>query len=212
MWDKNVNWYVAFISIVFGVFISVWAEPMTATLRLTIAESEDPTVTYLLLARGFLLFLVLVCLWWWYAIFLAKVDPAKGFIMFAYDFLSLGAFSLAFSVWESETIFSFTVMIAAGAVMFRFLLAWRKSVEKEKTALIFALFVLTVFTVIMATLWVMSLIINLNIDPKVYQIGIATFLGMCFFATAAAVYFMEGGFRWGSEDTADPASPGPAQV
>ena len=116
MWDKNVNWYVAFISIVFGVFISVWAEPMTATLRLTIAESEDPTVTYLLLARGFLLFLVLVCLWWWYAIFLAKVDPAKGFIMFAYDFLSLGAFSLAFSVWESETIFSFTVMIAAGAV------------------------------------------------------------------------------------------------
>ena len=197
MWEKDVNWYVAFISIVFGVFISVWAEPMAATLKLTILEDGDNNATYLLLARGLLLFLILVCLWWWYAFFLAKVEPAKGFLMFAYDFLSLGAFSLAFSVWESETVFAFTVMIAAGAVMFRFLLAWPKAVEKERTALKFALSVLALFTVFMGVSWGLSSIAGLDIDPKIYQVGIGLFLLMSFVATACAVFCIEGGFRWG---------------
>jgi len=203
MWDKNVNWYVAFISIVFGVFISVWAEPMTATLGRTVAENNDTSVLYILLARGLLLFLVLVCLWWWYAFFLAKVDPAKGFAMFAYDFLSLGTFSLAFSVWENETVFSFTVVFAGIAVMLRFMLAWRKSSDKEKTALKIALAVLGLFTILMGTTWILTTLTNMTIDPQVYQIGVGVFLVMSVVATASAVYHMEDGFQWG--DTKDPA-------
>ncbi len=57
--------------------------------------------------------MMLVCLWWWYGIFIGKIDPAKGFPMFAYDFVSLGSFAIAFRVWPQPFAFPVTVFVAA---------------------------------------------------------------------------------------------------
>ena len=70
----ELTWYVTFISIVFGVFISVWIQPLE---RDEIKERFPPkgVSDILFLARGILMFAILICLWWWYAIFLGNIDP-----------------------------------------------------------------------------------------------------------------------------------------
>ena len=124
------GWYVTFISIVFGVFISVWVEPMAGAAISKISADDISLEAMFLLARGLLMFAILVCLWWWYAIFLGKIAPANGFLMFSYDFTSLASFAIAFRMWDTPKLFSITVFIGALMMLVRFVLA-KNHVDKD---------------------------------------------------------------------------------
>lgn len=122
--------YLTFISIVFGVFIAVWVQTLTgeavrAVVSPPLASPPFKWDGFLMLVRALLMFMILICLWWWYAIVLGKISPAKGFIMYFYDFVSLGSFAVAFRFWDQRYVFP-------GAVFFGgFFMFWRVLIAHE---------------------------------------------------------------------------------
>lgn len=128
------GWYLIFISIIFGVLISVWIVP---TGEMLFDEAQGPS-RYLAdfsaqdlnavlsrlggvdLIRGMLMFLILVSLWWWYGFFLAQIHPANGFPMYFFDFCSLCSFALAFRVWSDIYLFPLAVFLASTLMLIRF--------------------------------------------------------------------------------------------
>src|SRR3972149_1984332 len=140
--ETEDEWYVTFISIVFGVFISVWIEPLASLIQMY-SSLEEVLFTFVI-ARGLLMLLILICLWWWYAMFLGKVEPAKGFVLDFYDFLSLGAFAVAARFWHRSLLFPTTVLYASALMLYRFWRArrWLSPHSNERKALHNALVVL----------------------------------------------------------------------
>ena len=94
---ETTELYMAFISIVSGVFMAVWLEPVARLFPHELSPRE--VITRVMSRdglRGSLIFLILLCLWWWYAWFLGQIDPARGFVLFAFDFVTLCAFAMGF--------------------------------------------------------------------------------------------------------------------
>lgn len=106
--------YPTFMSVVFGVFLSVWVQPFPDAFAPP-CSSEYNTGDIAVLVRGFVMFGVLISLWWWYAVFFGTRYPAKTFSLFSYDFVSLGVFALGFRFWHASAIFS--VLVALGALL-----------------------------------------------------------------------------------------------
>ena len=68
------------------------------------------------------MFMILVCLWWWYGTFLGRVAPAIRFWTYLYDFISLCSFAIAFRMWNHPSLFPLVIFFAASLMLFRF---WR---------------------------------------------------------------------------------------
>ncbi len=134
--EDRARWYLTFISIVFGVFIAVWIEPVSTLfvvteqsgqIQQTLQQTLNLQQTLKILwsadaGRGALMFLILVCLWWWYGTFLGRVAPAIRFWAYLYDFVSLCIFAVAFRMWTHPSLFPLVIFFAAGLMLFRF---WR---------------------------------------------------------------------------------------
>ena len=60
--DKEYSWFMTFISIVFGVLVSVWVQPLGSVLA---DNNPQHPVDFLDWARGGLMLLVLISLWYW---------------------------------------------------------------------------------------------------------------------------------------------------
>lgn len=131
MGKEDSDWYVAFISIVFGVFISAWATQVAVTLAPMPGAANSIKDIEIVILRGGLLFLILICLWWWYAHFFFKVSPPKRFWMYFFDFLSLGIFAVAFCTWRNETCYNYAVSLGAIAVVLRLGHAYYKTTERH---------------------------------------------------------------------------------
>lgn len=69
--------------------------------------------------QGLVMFWIMICLWWWYAIFLGRIRPAKGLSLYAYDFVTLGAFAFAFRFWDHNLIYPTSVVIAGFMIVVR---------------------------------------------------------------------------------------------
>lgn len=119
--EEDSRFYLLFISIVFAVFLSVWI--------IRIGELFPPDAKAIEVWEAFfaakniigaIMFLVLVCLWWWYGIFIGKITPANSFPMFGLDFLTLGSFALAFRLWPQPFAFPVAVFVAALLMLVRF--------------------------------------------------------------------------------------------
>lgn len=110
------SWYEKFVSIIFGVFIAVWIVPFAAPV-LTKENGESFVITHALdfSLRGLLMFLVLICLWWWYARFIGIISPARGFSLFTLDFITLASFALSFRFWSDD--FAYPVTIIVGSIL-----------------------------------------------------------------------------------------------
>jgi hypothetical protein len=125
--SKIENWYVAFISIIFGLFISVWIAPVPALLALHSNNqlrqqkivSWDCVNTAFLMARGLITFIILVCLWWWYAFFIGRLSPANNLYSYMFAFFSLAVFALGFRLWHTELLFPAAVFFGASAMIIR---------------------------------------------------------------------------------------------
>lgn len=227
--QEGLTWYVTFISIVFGVFISVWVQPLEGE---GIRGAFPPTSLSdaLLLARAILMFVILVCLWWWYAIFLGKVNPAKGFPMYIYEFTTLAVFAIGFRYWDHAYLFPWAVFIGSALMLGRFYLALGKvggiphnlsdigAQSKEWWALIIALVTLVMYVaVILGALTVIFLSPGISQEQQLNSVHyVVTFLLLVgFLATMLAVNKAEGGFKWGKPEVivglhregAQPTSP-----
>jgi len=207
---KEINQsYLTFISIVFGVFISVWVSPITTLLHLESDQLEQPDLIYFFhdpqssapafgknpqdvtteaytdqitrlkhkrmthvgvslpqkptaikesfdtlkqlnnilghylkrlwnvkTLQGLLMFWIMICLWWWYGIFLGRVRPARGLILYGYDFITLGTFALAFRFWDHNVIYPVSVLLAGAMVWGRFIWSLKyATMRAEKNAL-----------------------------------------------------------------------------
>ena len=148
---RNAEWYFVFISIIFGVFIAVWIEPVTALFPYTDGDVTDAGASAMAstAAPGFestsianfsggferlenrimtkevligvIMFVILVCLWWWYGTFLGNLSPANGFWLYFYDFVTLCSFAIAFRLWYHPIVFPIIVVIAAALMLARFI-------------------------------------------------------------------------------------------
>lgn len=198
--NDDATWYVSFISIVFGVFISVWATQTAIVLNLafTCEGQCDPTLT--ILVRGGFLFAILICLWWWYAKFFFAVAPPKTFLMYFYDFLSLGIFAIAFSTWRTEVCYNFAVTTGAVAVALRLVFAYRsKSMNTHKRIVLFIPFIsLTPYILYVVFLIFFSRYITVTSptfqylsDPNNWHLAVTLFLAVSFIATLGAAIAFE---------------------
>lgn len=171
--ERDTNWYFVFISIIFGVFVAVWLEPVT-TLFPLLEEFSNPTEGGLVAAQmtlsgefdtfrerllsekilvGVIMFVILVCLWWWYGTFLGHVSPAKGFWLYFYDFVTLCSFAIAFRLWSHPIIFPMIVVIAAFLMLLRFggvliFVPVARSASRPRMALIVAIIVLSAYVLV----------------------------------------------------------------
>lgn len=201
---KEVTWYVTFISIVFGVFISVWVQPLEGEL-ITAAFPPKDLSDAVFLARGILMFLILVCLWWWYAIFLGIVHPANGFLMYLYEFATLAIFAIGFRYWDQSYLFPASVFFGSSFMLVRFYLTLGvvTKLSDEWWALIIALITLVTYVfIIVGAFGVLFLLSGISDEQKLgtVHIVVTVLLLVGFIATLLAVYRVEG-FKWGDPKT-----------
>lgn len=198
----KAHWYLTFISIVFGVFISVWIEPVVQIFPDSGTATDIKTTIGLLFTektfRGAVMFLMLICLWWWYGMFLGRVAPANQFWDYLYDFISLCAFAVAFRMWGHPSVFPLIVFVAAGLMLGRFLSALRFVVwgTVQAKALVTALIALVLFMVGALSAFGLALYTGIDAFLKkdwwLVEYGTVALLivGIC--ATFAAVIFTDG--------------------
>lgn len=100
------------------------------------------------------MFLILICLWWWYAIFLGTVYPANGFLMYLYEFTTLAAFAMAFRYWSEKYLFPIAVLLGSFLMLIRFILIYYSDTlaetSKEGQALFIAVITLLIYVVAMS--------------------------------------------------------------
>lgn len=195
--SRQFSWYLTFISIVFGVFISVWVQPLTTLFGN--GKTEQELVNAFLskdAIRGALMFHILICLWWWYGIFLGRIDPARTFFKFGYDFLSLCGFAIAFRFWDNAKVFPFIVFFAAALMFIRFGFALLRARNNRKAvwALGCALGILFCFIAFAAGMGFTIFMFEINIDEieNIIEFGVMALLGMSIFITVIAVTITEG--------------------
>lgn len=150
------QWYLTFISIIFGVFIAVWIVPIARQYR----KPDDPnipddlqrtlkTLSSASSGRAGLMFIMLICLWWWYGTFLGRISPAVGFWTYMYDFISLCSFAIAFRMWDNRWLFPMVVFFAAGLMLLRFGVAFQSitSGSDAERAMLAAIVALALFII-----------------------------------------------------------------
>ncbi len=118
----DTDFYLIFISLVFAVFLSVWIVPIGEMFDIPEEDPEAVLNAFLSVRniQGVVMFAILVSLWWWYGKFLGQIDPATGFVMFGYDFVSLGSFAIAFRVWPHQIVLPAAICFAALLMLIRF--------------------------------------------------------------------------------------------
>ena len=151
------------------------------------------------------MFLILVCLWWWYAIFLGRVYPANGFLMYLYEFATLSTFAIGFRYWDQGYLFPVSVFFGSFFMFVRFYLTLGVVTRHsdEWWALIFALWTLVLYAVGFAgALGVLFLVPGISGEQKftTIHIGVTVLLLVGFIATLLAVRKVEG-LKWGDPKT-----------
>lgn len=139
--------YMTLVSIAFAVFITVWVEPVPKVLEpLHAAHSihgEAFARILLTMLLGGVTFLMLVCLWWWYAMFFPLFNMTGRLRTYVYDLVTFGCFAVAFKMWDQPSIFSFAVLISAGFIGVRFYFAlssiWNEAKDRDKLRRCFVL-------------------------------------------------------------------------
>lgn len=249
------EYYLAFISLVFGIFITVWAQPLVELIKdqhqdipkvkgtndTTAAQSPQGTnpnnssssgpysaadnvaagstnsgkshasvkeifarLTVPQRLQGILTLFVIVCLWWWYGIFLRTFSPAEGFIMYFFDFSSLATFAVAAGIWRDETgCFAGAVIIACALIFFRFFFALEKTKRCPR-----AYSVLRIATFIVAGMFLAGCIYNFGrgsfTDDAGLNLALIVIMGVSVIITIIA-FFQTEGLGWGRPFVYEPA-------
>ena len=202
--ESEFNLYLVFISIVFGVIISAWVQPWVGVLE-ELGQAPAGTgrqwASLLLLLRGLFMFLTLICLWWWYGVFLREVTPTKSY-MYSLDFLAFGTFAVAARLWHTSIAFPIMAALAAILIVVRFRIVYvrLKHGSKQKKALWRALLVVIVTFTALAASIVTGLLIKGTVPKELlgYMVLFVMAAGIC--ATFFAARVTEG-IVWGHSST-----------
>jgi hypothetical protein len=143
--------------------------------------------------QGVFMFLILICLWWWYAMFLGRVYPAKSIVAYGYDFLSLGVYCIAFRYWNLPIIYPATVCIASLLYFGRFgWLLWglyTRRVEgshKDLLALFWAVIVVGIFILFASGAGFIFLTADITVNTQHVSLGVIGFHALAIVATIVA--------------------------
>ena len=209
--QNDNDWYSVFLSIIFGVFISVWIQPFAGEImhKTKILGPDNEIQSLMVIFRAILMFGILICLWWWYSQFLARISPATGFLMYAFDFISLAFFSLAFRFWDpTGTIFPVSVFFGSLFMFVRFLVVFLHSENIGKDtgdyqALRNIMILLTLFMFFLGggafVMMILSYkgVLDDSLLKAVIDVIILALLFLGIIATLVSVRSVEKGFNWG---------------
>ena len=209
---RDTQLYFMFISIVFGVFIAVWIEPVTIIFPYSGVDATNPNFDVFIerlwsvkMFIGITMFMMLVCLWWWYGSFLGYLSPAKGFWLYFYDFITLCSFAIGFRLWYHPIVFPMIVVIAATLMLIRFagvlaVVDEVKSNTRGRAALRLAINVLLTFVLVSIGMVMQPIFQNsgtsyqerLANNWEIYQFMVIGLLFVGIIATVLAVLITEG--------------------
>jgi len=208
--DKHNEFFLAFVSIIFGIYVAEWARPVVDFLKIHTSHevylyfqfANIIKITQCALTLG-----VIVCLWWWYGFVLGRYDPARGLFMYAYDFATLGCFAVASGIWKNVQIFPVVVLIACVLVGVRFFIARLKLRHNKKlnSVLKWAIGTVVVSIIIFGIGLIIFLFGASSVDtPVPHSHGVVIFssanifvMVCCIIATIFCASKMEGGLGWG---------------
>ena len=118
--EKEFTWYLTFVSIIFGVFISVWVEPIEYLVDSKLSGDKEWWQLTIYVLVGLFMFGILICLWWWYGMFIGQIAPARGFQMYGLDFAALALFAFAANFWHKPIVFTGAEVLASIPMAYRF--------------------------------------------------------------------------------------------
>lgn len=146
------------ISLMFAISVGFWASqlaqhPAFANTGNSKWINEITPEECLTLVSGVLFLLDLLCIVWWYAKYIYRVQPKVSFGAYFLDFVICSMFALAANSWTQPTIFLLATLLASGLLFWRFVGLYycesasmmdRYIISKARVALLFALAVASI--------------------------------------------------------------------
>lgn len=112
------------ISLMFAISVGFWAKELAQY----ITDTNTTNVQWwLTLVSGVLFLIDLLCIVWWYARYIYRVQPKASFGTYFLDFVVCSMFALAANSWTKPTIFLFATVCASGFLVCRFVLLYVSS-------------------------------------------------------------------------------------
>ncbi|MEE8154159.1 MAG: hypothetical protein V3T53_04260 [Phycisphaerales bacterium] len=114
------------ISLMLGVSVGFWAKELAQYL--TPSESGESDFTFsdpsdvVTLVSGLLFLLDLLCIVWWYARYIYRIQPNASFGTYFLDFVICSMFALGANSWTEPTSFLFATVLGSAGLGYRF---WR---------------------------------------------------------------------------------------
>ena len=116
------------ISFMFAISVGFWAKRLMEYIR----ESEGFNwEEWLILGSGILFLIDLLCIVWWYAKYIYRVQPKALFGTYFLDFLICSMFALAANSWTESNTFLFATLCGSFLLIGRFILLYFSSQVSE---------------------------------------------------------------------------------
>lgn len=118
------------ISLMFAVSVGFWASQLAAYANQSdtrLSLDMDGMKSWATLVSGTLFLLDLLCIVWWYARYIYRVQPDASFGTYFLDFIVCSMFALAANSWTKPTPFLIATVFGSFFLVLRFLLLYRSS-------------------------------------------------------------------------------------
>ncbi len=127
------------ISLMFGVSVGFWASELAKYLTIGIEQVDRHGVqleklfftgdvkSWIVLASGLLFLLDLLCIVWWYARYIYRIQPRASFGTYFLDFVICSMFALAANTWTDPKRFLMATVAGSGFLVLRFYQLYRGS-------------------------------------------------------------------------------------
>ena len=118
------------ISFMFAISVGFWANQLTKYVA-SLEWGQLNFQEYLTLISGLLFLIDLLCIVWWYAKYIYRVQPDASFGTYFLDFLVCSMFALAAISWVESGTFLFATLCATSFLVLRFTLLYFSSSASE---------------------------------------------------------------------------------
>ena len=113
------------VSLMFAVSVGFWASQLATYFALE--DTKLDVKSCVTLVSGVLFLVDLLCVVWWYARYIYRVQPSATFWTYFLDFIVCSMFALAANSWTAPRPFLFATVVASFFLVLRFWLLYRSS-------------------------------------------------------------------------------------
>lgn len=111
---------ISIIGLLFGICVTFWTKELTDFIAPATPRSPSGAYNAILLAGGLVFLADILCVLWWYANYVYKVEPESTLYSHFLDFTIVGMFALAAGRWQSPVIFLIATSFGAALLGWRF--------------------------------------------------------------------------------------------